>query len=187
MKGAMQYALTALLEHAAAAAGCVLLFAAAAPHVNSGSLSAGHLWFYPLLILLAAALAFALGALLRRDTNRLHRSRCWNAAMIYYVLNLAIYLFAVKSSTFGAYGDMQPSGPLSLAAQFWCLPELWTAGTSAAHGGSVWYLLAGALLAAVEPLCLTLGLLLPHRPSPAAQMRETVNETLSNKENTPHA
>ena len=187
MKGAMRYVFTVLLEHAAAVSACVLLFAAAAPHVNSGSLSAGHLWFYPLLILLAAALAFALGALLRRDTPRINRGRCWNAAMAYYVLNLAIYLFAVKSSTFGAYGDMQPSGPLGLAAQLWCLPELWTAGTSAAHSGSVWYLLSGALLAAVEPLCLTLGLLLPHRPSPAAQTRETANETLSNKENTPHA
>jgi len=173
---------TVLLAHLALCAAVFLLLAA-----TSGT-TAGFTFRSPyglaLGVLGAAALAFVLGWGLRPVKDPFEKNLCWNAAMVLYVLNAAAFLFSPEPV----------DGPL--------LPMLWSLPLAPALTGvgafaaprSVLYLFGGALLAAVEPMCLTLGLLSGSRAEKAAPDAEEhgdtsagAEETTDDKENMPHA
>ena len=116
-------------------------------------------------LLFIAAPAFALGWGLRPKEPSA-RNLCWNAAMALYALNAAAFLFAPE---FG-------SG--NIVAMWWGMPMAPVlAGLSAfAAPLTAGYYIGGALLAAVEPLCLTLGLLSGRRAEKENGLTETNNE-----------
>lgn len=97
-----------------------------------------------------AALSFLLGWGLRSDRG-IDKNRCWNAAIVLYVLNLASLVAHPSSS-------LSFSGSGAAAAAIWEIPMLPAlAGAEALLDGTLFYV-ALTLLAAVEPLCFTLGL-----------------------------
>ena len=125
--------------------------------------------------------AFAFGWGLRSAKNPFDKKLCWNAAMVLYVLNAAAFLLSPEP---------MDGPPLSM---LWSLPlaPALTGLSAFAAPQSALYLFGGALLAAVEPLCLTLGLLSGKRteneiknntgaPAEAA-------ERTDDKEKNPHA
>jgi len=110
------------------------------------------------LVFLSAAGAFWFGYGIRSGNEE--KNTCWNAAMIYYIVNVLAVAALWKCSTVGAYGDLRPSGVPGLAAQLWCIPGLpLLSAVSAAQAQDITYLIVGAALGALEPMCLTLGLL----------------------------
>ena len=172
---------TVLLAHLALCAAVFLLIVA-----SSGS-TASFTFRSPcglaLGVLGDAALSFALGWGLRPTKDHFDKKLGWNAAMVLYVLNAAFLL------------SPEPvDGPL--LSMLWSLPlaPALTGLSAFAAPQSMPYLFGGALLAAVEPTCLTLGLLCgrsaekaadaaEHSASPVGA-EEAINE---NKENMPHA
>lgn len=156
-----------LLQHGSACAFAALLTAYVIDP-NPGLTIAAHI------PILTAAIALLFGLLLRSPDA--DKNRCWNVAAGYYLVNLAALLLMWKFSAYGAYGDVRPANALGLAGQIWTIPSLSAlaeaAGLSGDHG--IRYLLLGAVLAAVEPLMLTLGLLVPDKKT-------------KKEENEPHA
>ena len=177
---AMRLSGTVLLAHLALCAAVFLLILIAAQDMTS-DFTFRSSYGLALGVLGAAALSFALGWGLRSAKDPFDKKLCWNAAMVLYVLNAAAFLLAPEFGT----GNV--------IAMWWGMPMAPAlAGLSAfAAPQSALYLFGGALLAAVEPLCLTLGLLSGKRteneiknntgaPAEAA-------ERTDDKEKNPHA
>ena len=171
---------TVLLAHMALCAAVFLLILVAAQDMTS-TFTFRSLYGLALGALGTAALAFALGWGLR-PKEPLYKNLCWNAAMVLYALNALAFLLAPEPLG---------NGPiLALLWQFPMVPMLVGLDALAAPGSAL-HLFLGALLAAVEPLCLTLGLLsgrraekaAPEPTKPSAEAAEVTND----KENTPHA
>ena len=95
-----------------------------------------------------AALSFLFGWGLRPDRG-INKNCCWNAAIVLYVLNLASLLVMPV-----------PFGSGSILAMIWELPMAPAmVGINGVSGeGTMFSYALFALLAAVEPLCFTLGL-----------------------------
>ena len=166
-----------LLTHLALCAAVFLLLAAASGSTSSFTFrsSCG----LALGLLLIAAPSFVLGWGLRPKAP-LPRNICWNAAMVFYVLNAAAFLLSPE-----------PLGG-ALLPMLWGLPmtPALTGLSVFAAPQSVPYLFLGALLAAAEPLGLTLGLLSGRRAESTAKPGDPpaeTEETTDNKENMPHA
>lgn len=173
---------TVLLAHLSLCAAVFLLIAA-----SSGTTS-GFTFRSPcglaLGILGDAALSFALGWGLRPAKDAFGKKLGWNAAMVLYVLNAAAFLLSPEPV----------SGPPF--SMLWSLPlaPALTGLSAFAAPRSALYLFGGALLAAVEPMCLTLGLLFGSRAEKAAPDAAEpdaspagAEETTNEKENMPHA
>lgn len=138
-----------LLSHIAQCALFLLLFAAFGGTGTTSSFTFATPVGLALGVAYVSALSFLFGWGLR-PKGGIDKSRCWNAAMALYVLNLAALLAMPVPFSSG-----------SILAMLWQLPMVpamtavdWLSGESTA----LQYVLF-ALLAAVEPLCLTLGLL----------------------------
>lgn len=144
----LHYAALALLSHAAQCCALILLLFAAAGSTSSftfaspGGLALGTLF--------TAALSFAFGWGLRPG-KPLSKSVCWNAAMALYVLNFASLLYK-GSPALSAHGAAELFAllfELPMLPAFVGIEKLFPSG--AARYAAL------ALLAAVEPLCFTLG------------------------------
>ena len=141
-----------LLSHFAQGAAFVLLFAAFGGTGSTSSFTFAAPVGLVLGVIYVAGLSFLFGWGLRPEKS-IDKNRCWNAAMVLYVLNLASLLAhpTVLLSFGGGFG--------SILAVVWELPLLPAlAGAEALLSGARLYV-ALVFLAAVEPMCLTLGLL----------------------------
>ena len=157
---AMRLSGTILLAHLALCAAFLLLLIAASGSTSAFTFRSPYGLVLGLLFIGLPAFAFGWG--LRSAKNPFDKKLCWNAAMVLYVLNAAAFLLAPEFGT----GNV--------IAMWWGMPMVPAlAGLNAfAAPQSALYLFGGALLAAVEPLCLTLGLLSGRRAE-----NETKNNT----------
>ncbi len=165
-----------LLSHIAQCALFLLLFAAFGGTGTTSSFTFASPAGLALGIVYVSALSFLLGWGLR-PKNAIDRNRCWNAAMALYVLNL-VSLFAMPV----------PFSSGSILAMLWQLPmapAMAAVNELSGESTALQYILF-ALLAAVEPMCLTLGLLSGKK---ARAKKETASaaDTEENKENTTNA
>ena len=144
---AMRLSGTILLAHLALCAAFLLLLIAASGSTSTFTFRSPYGLVLGLLFIGLPAFAFGWG--LRSAKDPFDKKLCWNAAMVLYVLNAAAFLLAPEFGT----GNV--------IAMWWGMPMAPAlAGLNAfAAPQSALYLFGGALLAAVEPLCLTLGLL----------------------------
>ena len=161
---AMRLSGTILLAHLALCAAFLLLLIAASGSTSAFTFRSPYGLVLGLLFIGLPAFAFGWG--LRSAKDPFDKKLCWNAAMVLYVLNAAAFLLAPEFGT----GNV--------IAMWWGVPM-------------ALYLFGGALLAAVEPLCLTLGLLSGRRAE-----NETAKNTgapaeaaerTDDKEKNPHA
>ncbi len=157
---AMRLSGTILLAHLALCAAFLLLLIAASGSTSTFTFRSPYGLVLGLLFIGLPAFAFGWG--LRSAKDPFDKKLCWNAAMVLYVLNAAAFLLAPEFGT----GNV--------IAMWWGVPMAPAlAGLNAfAAPQSALYLFGGALLAAVEPLCLTLGLLSGRRAE-----NETKNNT----------
>ena len=157
---AMRLSGTVLLAHLALCAAFLLLLIAASGSTSAFTFRSPYGLVLGLLFIGLPAFAFGWG--LRSAKDPFDKKLCWNAAMVLYVLNAAAFLLAPEFGT----GNV--------IAMWWGVPMAPAlAGLNAfAAPQSALYLFGGALLAAVEPLCLTLGLLSGRRAE-----NETKNNT----------
>ena len=157
---AMRLSGTILLAHLALCAAFLLLLIAASGSTSTFTFRSPYGLVLGLLFIGLPAFAFGWG--LRSAKDPFDKKLCWNAAMVLYVLNAAAFLLAPEFGT----GNV--------IAMWWGMPMVPAlAGLNAfAAPQSALYLFGGALLAAVEPLCLTLGLLSGRRAE-----NETKNNT----------
>ena len=165
-----------LLSHIAQCALFLLLFAAFGGTGTTSSFTFASPAGLALGIVYVSALSFLLGWGLR-PKNAIDKSRCWNAAMALYALNL-VSLLAMPV----------PFGSGSILAMLWQLsmaPAMVAVNELSGDSTALQYVLF-ALLAAVEPMCLTLGLLSGKK---ARAKKETASaaDTEENKENTTNA
>ncbi len=137
---------TVLLVHAALCAAVLLLIAASSGSTSSFTFRSSYGLALGLLFVALSAFAFGRGM---RPKEPLRKNLCWNAAMVLYALNAAAFLLSPEPI----------DGPL--LSMLWSLPlaPALTGLSAFAAPQSALYLFGGALLAAVEPMCLTLGLL----------------------------
>ena len=159
------YAAFALLSHTAQCAALILLLAAVGPTAEFPFSAACGLALGAVFI---AALSFGFGRGLR-PKNPLAKNTCWNAAMVLYILNLALFLLAPE-----------PMAGENIAAMLWNFPiaPALTGAERIIGGQGTAYLFSGALLCAVEPLCFTLGLTCGAKPAATPD---------NDKETTPNA
>ena len=138
-----------LLSHIAQGAAFVLLFAAFGGTGSTSSFTFATPVGLALGVVYVSALSFLFGWGLRPEKS-IDKNRCWNAAMVLYVLNLASLLVMPV-----------PFGSGSILAMIWELPMAPAmVGINGLSGeGTMFSYALFALLAAVEPMCLTLGLL----------------------------
>ena len=135
----IQFGALSILSHIAQGAAFILLFAAFGGTGTTSSFTFATPVGLALGVVYVSALSFLFGWGLRPDRG-INKNCCWNAAIVLYVLNLASLLVMPV-----------PFGSGSILAMIWELPM------APAMVGMFSYALF-ALLAAVEPLCFTLGL-----------------------------
>ena len=172
----IQLGMIILLSHIAQCALFLLLFAAFGGTGTTSSFTFASPVGLALGVVYVSALSFLLGWGLR-PKDGIDKNRCWNAAMALYVLNL-VSLFAMPV----------PFGSGSILAMLWQLsmaPAMVAVNELSGESTALQYVLF-ALLAAVEPMCLTLGLLSGKK---ACAKKETASavDTEENKENTTNA
>ena len=136
-----------LLSHFAQGAAFVLLFAAFGGTGSTSSFTFATPVGLVLGVVYVAALSFLFGWGLRPD-REIDKNCCWNAAIALYVLNLASLLVMPVPFDSG-----------SILAMIWELPMAPAmVGINGLSGeGAMFRYALFALLAAVEPMCLTLG------------------------------
>ena len=142
----IQFGALSILSHIAQGAAFILLFAAFGGTGTTSSFTFATPVGLALGVVYVSALSFLFG--LRPDRG-INKNCCWNAAIVLYVLNLASLL--VMPVPFGAG---------SILAMIWELPMAPAmVGINGVSGeGTMFSYALFALLAAVEPLCFTLGL-----------------------------
>ena len=138
-----------LLSHLAQGAAFILLFAAFGGTGSTSSFTFASPVGLVLGVAYVTALSFLFGWGLRPERG-IDKNCCWNAAIVLYVLNLASLLVMPV-----------PFSPGSVLAMIWELPMAPAmVGINGLSGeGAMFRYALFALLAAVEPMCLTLGLL----------------------------
>ena len=137
-----------LLSHIAQGAAFILLFAAFGGTGTTSSFTFATPVGLVLGVVYVSALSFLFGWGLRPERG-IEKNCCWNAAIVLYVLNLVSLLVMPV-----------PFGSGSILAMIWELPMAPAmVGINGLSGeGTMFSYALFALLAAVEPLCLTLGL-----------------------------
>ena len=137
-----------LLSHFAQGAAFILLFAAFGGTGSTSSFTFAAPVGLVLGVIYVAGLSFLFGWGLRPE-REIDKNCCWNAAIALYALNL-ISLLAMPV----------PFSPGSVLAMVWELPMAPAmVGINGVSGeGTMFSYALFALLAAVEPLCFTLGL-----------------------------
>ena len=171
-----------LLSHIAQSALFLLLFVAFGGTGTTSSFTFASPVGLALGVIYVSALSFLLGWGLRPDRG-IDKNRCWNAAIVLYVLNLASLLTMPV-----------PFGSGSILAMIWELPMAPAmVGINELSGeGTMFSYALFALLAAVEPLCLTLGLLRKgktpakseNNENPAASSEQTEAAIINEENNT---
>ena len=145
----IQFGALSVLSHIAQGAAFILLFAAFGGTGTTSSFTFATPVGLTLGVAYVSALSFLFGWGLRPDRG-IDKNCCWNAAIVLYVLNLASLLVMPV-----------PFGSGSILAMIWELPMAPAmVGINGLSGeGTMFSYALFALLAAVEPMCLTLGLL----------------------------
>ena len=183
----IQFGALSILSHIAQGAAFILLFAAFGGTGTTSSFTFATPVGLALGVVYVSALSFLFGWGLRPDRG-IDKNRCWNAAMALYVLNLASLLAhpTVLLSFGGGFGSV-----LAVVWELSLLPAL--AGAEALLSGARLYV-ALVFLAAVEPMCLTLGLLWKGKTPSAAPITENpavpsadAEAAIENKENNTNA
>ena len=173
-----------LLSHFAQGAAFVLLFAAFGGTGTTSSFTFATTVGLALGVIYVSALSFLFGWGLRPERG-IDKNCCWNAAIVLYVLNLASLLVMPV-----------PFGSGSILAMIWELPMAPAmVGINGLSGeGTMFSYALFALLAAVEPMCLTLGLLWKRKTPSAAPITENpavpsadAEAAIENKENNTNA
>ena len=144
----IQFGALSILSHIAQGAAFILLFAAFGGTGTTSSFTFATPVGLALGVVYVAALSFLFGWGLRPERG-IDKNCCWNAAIVLYVLNLASLLVMPV-----------PFGSGSILAMIWELPMASAmVGINGVSGeGTMFSYALFALLAAVEPLCFTLGL-----------------------------
>ena len=132
----IQFGALSILSHIAQGAAFILLFVAFGGTGTTSSFTFATPVGLALGVIYVAALSFLFGWGLRPERG-IDKNCCWNAAIVLYVLNLASLLVMPV-----------PFGSGSILAMIWELPM----------APAMFSYALFALLAAVEPLCFTLGL-----------------------------
>ena len=140
----IQFGALSILRHIAQGA-AFILFAAFGGTGSTSSFTFATPVGLALGVAYVAALSFLFGWGLRPDRG-INKNCCWNAAIVLYVLNLASLLVMPV-----------PFGSGSILAMIWELPMA-PAMVGMSGEGTMFSYALFALLAAVEPLCFTLGL-----------------------------
>ena len=136
----IQFGALSILSHIAQGAAFILLFAAFGGTGTTSSFTFATPVGLALGVVYVSALSFLFGWGLRPERG-IDKNCCWNAAIVLYVLNLASLL--VMPVPFGSGLPMAPA----------------MVGINGVSGeGTMFSYALFALLAAVEPLCFTLGL-----------------------------
>ena len=145
----IQFGALSVLSHIAQGAAFILLFAAFGGTGTTSSFTFATPVGLALGVVHVSALSFLFGWGLRPERG-IDKNCCWNAAIVLYVLNLASLLVMPV-----------PFGSGSILAMIWELPMAPAmVGINGLSGeGTMFSYALFALLAAVEPMCLTLGLL----------------------------
>ena len=173
-----------LLSHIAQGAAFILLFAAFGGTGTTSSFTFATPVGLALGVVYVSVLSFLFGWGLRPDRG-IDKNRCWNAAIVLYVLNLVSLLVMPV-----------PFGSGSILAMIWELPMAPAmVGINGVSGeGTMFSYALFALLAAVEPLCLTLGLLRKGKTPTASPITENpaalsadAEAAIENKENNTNA
>ncbi len=172
----LQLGAISLLSHIAQCALFLLLFAAFGGTGTTSSFTFASPAGLALGAVYVAALSFLLGWGLR-PKNAIGKNLCWNAAMALYVLDLASLLAMPVPFDSG-----------SILAMLWQLPMVpaMTAVNRLSGDSAALRYILFALLAAIEPMCLTLGLT-GERETPANNVIAPACEITDNKESHPHA
>ena len=144
----IQFGALSILSHIAQGAAFILLFAAFGGTGSTSSFTFAAPVGLVLGVIYVAGLSFLFGWGLRPE-REIDKNCCWNAAIALYALNL-ISLLAMPV----------PFSPGSILAMIWELPMAPAmVGINGVSGeGTMFSYALFALLAAVEPLCFTLGL-----------------------------
>ena len=178
----IQFGALSILSHIAQGAAFILLFAAFGGTGTTSSFTFATPVGLALGVVYVAALSFLFGWGLRPERG-IDKNCCWNAAIVLYVLNLASLLVMPV-----------PFGSGSILAMVWELPMAPAmVGINGLSGeGAMFRYALFALLAAVEPMCLTLGLLGKEKKSggekqtenPAKSSAEAETATINEENNT---
>lgn len=183
----IQFGALSILSHFAQGAAFILLFAAFGGTGTTSSFTFATTVGLALGVIYVSALSFLFGWGLRPERG-IDKNCCWNAAIVLYVLNLASLLAhpTVLLSFDGGFGSV-----LAVVWELSLLPAL--AGAEALLSGARLYV-ALVFLAAVEPMCLTLGLLWKGKTPSAAPITENpavpsadAEAAIENKENNTNA
>lgn len=144
----IQFGALSILSHIAQGAAFILLFVAFGGTGTTSSFTFATPVGLALGVVYVSALSFLFGWGLRPERG-IDKNCCWNAAIVLYVLNLASLLVMPV-----------PFGSGSILAMIWELPMAPAmVGINGVSGeGTMFSYALFALLAAVEPLCFTLGL-----------------------------
>ena len=179
----LQLGAISLLSHVAQGAAFILLFAAFGGTGTTSSFTFATPVGLVLGVVYVSALSFLFGWGLRPDRG-IDKNRCWNAAIVLYVLNLASLLVMPV-----------PFGSGSILAMIWELPMAPAmVGINGVSGeGTMLSYALFALLAAIEPMCLTLGLLWKGKKPSTSRQNENPAESsadagaaIVNEENNTH-
>ena len=158
----LQLGAISLLSHIAQGAAFILLFAALGGTGTTSSFTFASPAGLALGAAYVAALSFLSGWGLR-PKNAIDKKLCWNTAMALYALNLASLLAMPV-----------PFSPGSILAMFWQLPMVpaMTAVNRLSGDSTALQYVLFALLAAVEPMCFTLGLTRKGKPPVSAEQTD---------------
>ena len=158
----IQLGMIAFLSHFAQCALFLLLFAALGGTGTTSSFTFASPAGLVIGVVYLALVSFLFGWGLRPKSG-IDKNRCWNAAIVLYVLDLASLLLMPV-----------PFSPGNLFAMIWQLPmaPAMVAVNELSGDSSALRNVFFVLLAAIEPMCLTLGLLWKGKKQPASQNNE---------------
>ena len=163
----IQFGALSILSHIAQGAAFILLFAAFGGTGTTSSFTFATPVGLALGVVYVSALSFLFGWGLRPDRG-IDKNRCWNAAIVLYVLDLASLLLMPV-----------PFSPGNMLVMLWQLPmaPAMVAVNELSGEASALRDVFFVLLAAIEPMCLTLGLLWKGKKQPASRKSENPDRT----------
>ncbi len=163
----IQLGMIALLSHFAQCALFLLLFAALGGTGTTSSFTFASPAGLVIGAIYPALVSFLFGWGLRPKSG-IDKNRCWNAAIVLYVLDLASLLLMPV-----------PFSPGNILVMLWQLPmaPAMVAVNELSGDSSALNHVFFALLAAIEPMCLTLGLLWKGKKQPASRKSENSDRT----------
>ena len=163
----IQFGALSILSHIAQGAAFILLFAAFGGTGSTSSFTFATPVGLALGVVYVSVLSFLFGWGLRPERG-IDKNCCWNAAIVLYVLDLVSLLLMPV-----------PFSPGNILVMLWQLPmaPAMVAVNELSGEASALRDVFFVLLAAIEPMCLTLGLLWKGKKQPASRKSENPDRT----------